>query len=208
MNAIRSMHNLSPVGYLILQEDESARQSNGNMRSIGHYFGVDRLPALFPPDDAIREALGEPPIQDVRLKAVIEEWFDSRFANTAFIPDGNRAFRLLKAFHSFGFPFELVHCDLAWTHGEEERLKDYTATDQLPPTVSCTYGFDVSWPRCNHSAIIQPGVVPSNLAWCQKLNLYGLLSDYEDAARLRDEYLLAYPYPPFDIYFVKRCCPK
>ena len=107
--------------------------------------------------------------------------------------------RLLEAFEECGFQFELVHCQLAWKVGEEDRLNAY-ATQEKSPVISLTYGFDVSWPSCTHSAVLQPGVVPSSLLWRRRLNEYGLLRDYESAVELRTEYLAVYPYPPFDIY--------
>jgi len=178
--------------------------TNEYRRDFGPYSGVDRLPPFAAPEAAIRQALGEPPVQDVRLYAALEEWFDARFGNTAFIPSRSQALRLLNAFQVCGFQFELVYCELAWKKGEEQRLNDYEKTSEKPPVVSLTYGLDVSWPSCNHSAILQPGVVPSSLPWRQRLNQNGLLNDYEDAAQLRAEYLAVYPNPPFDIYVVHR----
>ncbi len=63
-------------------------------------------------------------------------------------------------------------------------------------------------PTCNHSAILQPGVVPSSQPWRQKLNQFGLLNNYEDAVELRAEYLAIYLYPPFDIYMVHKVEPE
>jgi hypothetical protein len=199
-----ALHNLTPAGYLVLQESEQAMLTNEYRRDFGPYSGVDRLPPFAAPEAAIRQALGEPPVQDVRLYAALEEWFDARFGNTAFIPSRSQALRLLNAFQVCGFQFELVYCELAWKKGEEQRLNDYEKTSEKPPVVSLTYGLDVSWPSCNHSAILQPGVVPSSLPWRQRLNQNGLLNDYEDAAQLRAEYLAVYPNPPFDIYVVHR----
>lgn len=204
MSQNRTSYNLAAAGYLILQESEQARLTNEYRRSFGPYFGVDRLPPFLPPETAIRRTLGEPPIQDIRLYTALEEWCDARFGNTAFISARSQAVRLLTAFQACGFQFEFVYAELAWKDGEEERLKAYAMTGEETPVFSLTYGFDVSWPSCNHSAILQPGVVPSSLAWRQKLNQYGLLNDYEDAVQLRDEYLTVYPYPPFDIYVVRK----
>lgn len=199
-----TLHNFAPAGYLILQESDQTRLSNEYRRDFGPYFGVDRLPQLFPPEAAIREAIGEPPVKDMRLYAALEEWFDSHFGNTAFIPSRSQALRLLNAFQECGFQFELVYCQLAWKEGEEGRLNAYAKTDEKSPEISLTYGFDISWPSCNHSAILQPGIVPHSLPWRQKLNQHGLLNNYEDAAELRAEYLAIYPYPPFDIYMVHK----
>jgi hypothetical protein len=204
MNQNPALYELAPAGYLIVQESEQARLTNEYRRAFGSYSGVDRLPPLLPPETVIRQALGEPPIQDMCLYEALEEWFDSRFGNTAFIPVRSQALRLLKAFQACGFQFELIYCQLAWKEGEEERLSTYGTTDETLPAASQTYGFDVSWPSCTHSAILQPGVVPSSLAWRQKLNRYGLLNNYEDAAQLRAEYVAVYPYPPFDIYVVHK----
>jgi hypothetical protein len=199
-------YNVSPAGYLLLREVDDAATGDAYRKNFGPYAGVDRLPSFFPPDATIRQAIGEPPIHDIRLHASLEEWFGSRFGNTAFISGREQAFRLFMAFGSFGFRLELASCQLAWVEGEEERLKSYGPTDEASPVVSQTYGFDISWPTCNHSAILQPGVVPSSQAWRSKLNEHGLLDRYEDASRLRQEYLVTYPYPPFDIYLVRKVC--
>src|SRR5262249_60912602 len=131
---------------------------------FGLYCGVDRLPLLLPPERTLRQALGEPPVQDARLYAAVEEWFEAPFENTAFIPGRSQVLRLLNAFQACGFRFELVYCQLAWKKGEEDRLNAYAKTEEATPAISLTYGFDVSWPNCNHSAILQPGVVPSSLS--------------------------------------------
>lgn len=197
-------HALAPVGYLILQEAEQAMLNNDYRLAFGPYFGVDRLPPLLPPEHTVRQALGEPPVQDMRLFAALEEWFQVPVDHTAFIPSNSQALRLLKAFQACGFQFERVYCQFAWKKGEENRLDSYTKMEETTPVVSLTYGFDVSWPNCKHSAILQPGVVPTSLAWRKRLNQYGLLNDYESAAELRAEYLAVYPYPPFDIYVVHK----
>src|SRR5437762_616756 len=115
-------YRLAPAGYLILQEPEQARLSNEYRRAFGPYFGVDRLPPLLAPEDAVREALGEPLVQDMRLYAALDEWFDAPYGNTAFISSRSQALRLLMAFQACGFQFELVFCQLAWKEGEEDRL--------------------------------------------------------------------------------------
>jgi hypothetical protein len=190
------------AGYLILQDCETARLSIEYRRAFGPYCGVDRLPPLLPPDPVACPASGDAPVPDARLGAAVAEWLDSRFANTAFIPTRRQALPLLRAFQGHGLRFELVYCQLAWQPGEEERLNSYASTNDQVAAEAITYGFDVSWPTCNHSAILQPGVVPASAAWRAKLNRYGLLTNYEDAAALRREYLAVYPYPPFDIYVV------
>jgi hypothetical protein len=204
MSKIPESYYLTCAGYLILQEPNEALLSDEYRRRFGLYCGVDRVPPLIAPDPAIRQAIGEVPLEDVRLAKTIDEWFDTRLGATAFIPSHYQALRLFLAFREHGFRFELVLCQLACKEGEEERQAAYAMTDEAAPTVSLTYGFDVSWPSCTHSAILQPGVVPTSLPWRQKLNQHGLLSDYEDATRLRDEYLLVYPYPPFDIFLVHK----
>jgi hypothetical protein len=204
MNGFHESINLAVAGFLILQDCDEARLSDEYRQAFGSYCGVDRLPHLFPSDPVIRQMIGEPAIQDTRLAGTIDEWFDSSFGNTAFIAHHNQAIRLFDAFKSFGFRFELVCCQLAWREGENKRLSDYPKTEERFPQVSGTYGFDVSWPTCNHSAIFQPGIVPTTLSWKQKLNPYGLLNDYKDAAMLRDDYLAIYPHPPFDIFLVHK----
>lgn len=204
MNKNPASYNLAPAGYLIVQESEQARLTNDYRRAFGPYFGVDRLPPFIAPDPEIRKQLGEPPVQDMRLYAALDEWFAIHSGGNAFIPGRNQAVRLLRVFQACGFQLELVYCQLAWKDGEEERLNAYAMAGEKPPVILLTYGFDVSWPSCNHSAILQPGVVPSSLVWREKLNRYGLLNDYEDAAQLRDEYLSVYPYPPFDIYSLSK----
>jgi hypothetical protein len=126
------LHYLAPIGYLILQKAEEARLTNEYRRAFGPYYGVDRLPPLFPPDALIRNAIGEAPVQDERLGTVIEEWLDARFGSTAFIPNGSQAVRLLQTFHRFGYRFELVYCQLAWKDREGDRLIAYARTDETP----------------------------------------------------------------------------
>ena len=191
-------YNLDPAGYLIVRPCEDVPRVNDYRRSFGAYYGVDRLPALFPADPAIRSAIGEPRLDDPRLAAAIDELENSHFGNTAFLPRRTHAFQLLNTFGTFGLRFELLYCQLAWREGEEQRRKSYPRMAEA----SVTYGFDVSWPSCNHSAILQPGVVPSSISWRAKLNQYGLLDHYDVAVTLRDEYLGVYPYPPFDVYLV------
>jgi hypothetical protein len=204
MSEILGSLNLTAAGFLLLQDPDEARLANEYRRRFGRYYGVDRLPPLFSPDATIRQALGEAPVQDLPLARAIEEWLDARFGNTAFIPGRSQALRLFNVLRGFGLRLELVYCHLAWKVGQEGRLNAYSAADESSPVISLTYGFDVSWPRCNHSAILQPPVVTSTMAWRKKLNEYGLLNDYADAVKLRDDYLLAYPYPPFDIYLVHK----
>jgi hypothetical protein len=196
--------NLNPAGYLLLQNPEVARRSNTYRENFGVYSGVDRIPPILPPPKTASEYLGTAPFRADELHAAREQWLDSRFGNTAFIPSRDIASRLLMAFRSFGYQLELVFCDLAWTKGEESRLGSYPVFDDGLPADSLTLGFDISWPTCNHSAILQPGIVPGNPAWRSRLNTFGLLDDYGDATTLRDEYLIVYPYPPMDIYLVKR----
>jgi hypothetical protein len=197
-------YNLTSVGYLIVQDPEEAREHDEYRRTFGRYCGVDRLPPFIPPDREVRALLGEPLVQDERFFAALDEWFDARPETTAFIADDCQAFRLFETLRSFDFRLELLYCELAWNDEEEERRAAYVPVMGSPPVVSKTYGFDVSWPRCNHSAILQPGAVPNNPRWRGKLNNDGLLDDYKDALRLREEYLNVYPYPPFDVYLIHR----
>jgi hypothetical protein len=204
MNQNPTSYNLIPAGYLILQESDEAMRANEYLRAFGPYFGVDRLPPFVAPDVAVRQALGMPPMNDVHLHATLDEWFDSPIENTAFIAERAQALRLCKAFEACGHHFEVVYCELAWKRGEEDRSNAYPNAEDGRSCISLTYGYDVSWPTCNHSAILQPGVVPSSPSWRERLNQHGLLSDYESAVELRNDYLAVYPCPPFDIYLVHR----
>jgi len=195
---------LHHAGYLILRRPEDASFGDERRRGIAGYFGLDRLPLIVAADPAIRAAVGAPPIHDAKLRDLTDEWFDARFGNTAFIPTHHRAMRLLKGFRSFGLEFELVYCHLACSDGEEDRLAAYETTAEAAPEIVLTYGFDVSWPTCTHSAILQPGVVSCSPHWRDRLNGYGLLDDYLDAVTLRAEYLAVYPYAPFDTYAVHK----
>jgi hypothetical protein len=200
MNEMCTLHHLAPAGYLLLQDAEQARLSHPHRRSFGAYFGVDRLPLLVPADPAIGEE-GVPAAQSDSLTRLIDEWLDSSFGNTGFLPTRKQTLEFSKAFDKQDLHFELVYCEVAWKKGEEARLSDYPGAVDPPSTLSLTYGFDISWPSCNHSAIFQPGVVPTSADWRERLNKYGLLNHYEDAVRLRAEYLAVCP-PPFDIYLV------
>jgi hypothetical protein len=204
MNSENTHFQLGPAGYLILQEPEHARSSNEYNRSFGYYCGVDRIPPLFPPDVAIK-VFGANTTQHPRLNAAIFEWLDdARSPISAFIPSRKQATNLLSTFKSFGLPLDLIFCELAWQADDKDRVKSYSPVDDDAPPICQTYGFDVSWPSCTHSAILQPGLVPSNPAWRQRLNANGLLNDYRDAFTLRDEYLKIYPSQPFDIYRVHK----
>ncbi len=72
------------------------------------------------------------------------------------------------------------------------------------PRIAFTYGYDVSWPNCKHSAIFQPTVKDSLLELIkdkplikywerqvpqQDLNQFGLFDRYLDARQLRDRYM-------------------
>jgi hypothetical protein len=202
MAKIESSYNLVPAGYLIVQESEYLRNNNKYYQGFGTYFGVDRLLRFVWPDDVIRRGLGMPPIEDPRLRETTEEWFNARSEMTAFITDYGRALRLIERLRAYGHRLELLYCEIAPTEGEVNRLDTYEAVEGARPVLSKTYGFDISWPTCTHSAIFEPGVVPENPSWRSRLNQYGLLDDYGDALQLRDEYLRVYPHPPFDIYLV------
>jgi len=195
-------YNLTPVGYLLLQDAELARSSNDYNRALGLYCGVDRLPAF---TDIDRHCLPKTTAMgQAAIEKVATEWYDARSGATAFLANPVQASDLIKGFHAVGIALDLVYCQLAWRLGQENTLKQYTLDDSGPPRIALTYGFDVSWPTCNHSAIRQPGVVPTNPMWRSRLNEWGVLNNYEDAEELRKEYLEVYPYPPFDIFLVHK----
>jgi hypothetical protein len=191
--------NLLPVGYLIVEATALQIQPGGQT-----YQGVDRLPHFVPPEPEIREYFREPLVKDKRLYRALDEWFATRDGPIAFIPSAKQALRLFDTFVSYGYGLELLFCHLAWQPGEEGRVAAYRPVAEVPTSFAITYGFDVSWPAATHSAIYQPGVVPENPGWLKRLNEWGLLSTYEDAKQLREEYLAVYPYPPFDIYLVHK----
>lgn len=197
-------YRLFPAGYLITEDWQDLRRSNEYYRNFGPYYGVDRRPQLIAPDDTLRRLLGVPAVTDMRLRAALEEWFDCHPPATAFITDEAHAVRLCETLRSFGYRLELLYCQLALKNDEEDRLAAYKKVEGPVPVFQTTFGFDVSWPLCNHSAILQPGVVPSSASWRSRLNQYGLLDNYADALELRKEYLTVQPELPFDIYFVHR----
>ena len=200
MSSPKQAFNLRPVGYLIAQ-DASGRLSS--TESAGTYYGVDRLPPFIAPDPVIRKAIGEPPVDDPGLFEALDNYFDNiKDAPTPFIPERDEATSLFLALHTADIALELLFCELAFGPSEQERTAAYPEFVGDRPNVGVTYGFDVSWPACTHSAIRQPGIVPKNKNWLTRLNSWGLLCHYEDALRLRSEYLLAYPYPPFDVFLV------
>jgi hypothetical protein len=193
---------LYPAGFLLVMKPNDPMECSEHRRSFGGYYGVDRLPLFFPPDPEIRRAIGEPVIENEALASLLQEWFDSGHQNTAFITHCDQAIRMLTSFRGFGFDLELIYCQIALQSDEKTRLGDYDAIEETDPRSYQAYGFDVSWPSCDHSAILQPGVVPSRPDWRARLNNFGLLSQYDDAYILREEYLRVYPAPPFDIYLV------
>jgi hypothetical protein len=195
---------LLPAGYLIVV-DAAEYSQNTYLKNAGRvYCGVDRRPALIAPDPAIRDELGLPRVQDKDLAEALDQWFDALNPPPAFIRQARTAFRWFDTFVRHGHNLELVFCDLAWSTGEEDRLTRYPAWEEERPATAITYGYDVSWPTANHSAIFQPGVVDRNPSWQSRLNKWGLLDNYVDAAHLREDYLNVYPYPPFDIYIVHK----
>ena len=197
-------YNLTPAGYLIVLSPENARDSNDYTRRFGLYAGVDRLPPKPAPDRATETFLGKDGARVPELESLADTWLYARLEAGEFIPDLTLASWVRNQFQSFGLQYDLVYCELAWRSGEEDRLKAYQPVLGGPPTISETYGFDISWPSCTHSAILQPGVVPGNPTWLSRLNQYGLLSEYDDAVTLRDRYLRVCPCPPFDIYLVHK----
>jgi hypothetical protein len=199
---------LSAAGYLLLTNAANSSAAVENRGTTDPYAGVDRIPPLIALDDIARQKSRNFGGHDVSLGTVIDEWLDSRFGNTAFIPSHARSLQLLDAFESFGWPLDLVFCQVAWNESKTSNVHLYGPADEVPPVISVTYGFDVSWPTCNHSAIRQPGIVPTSLTWRKRLNQFGLLTDYEEADVLRNEYLVAYPYPPFEIYLVHKVAVK
>jgi hypothetical protein len=200
MSSPQQAFNLRPVGYLITQDASGKLSPTG---SAGTYYGVDRLPPFIAADPAIREALGEPPIDNPELFQAFEDYFTMvKDVPTPFLPRYEEAMSLLLSLGASGIALELVFCELAFGSSEQERTAAYPNVVGDRPNVGITYGFDVSWPACTHSAIRQPGVVPKNENWLRRLNRWGLLCDCEDALRLRSDYLVTYPYPPFDIFLV------
>jgi hypothetical protein len=166
------VYSLTPVGYLIVEPTEH-KDPYGRKTLL--YRGVDRVPLFLAPDDEIRRLLGAPLVENEELRSVLEEWYDARSDLTRFMPCAAQAMQLLESFHRLQFRFELLFCRLAWTANEAERVSQYAPVDGEPLAIATTYGFDVSWPTCNHSAIWQPGVVPESAAWQAKLNRFGLL---------------------------------
>ncbi len=200
MSSQQQTVNLCPVGYLIAQDAAVGLSPN---ESAGTYYGVDRQPPFIAPDPIIRMALGEPPLDDSRLFDALDNYFNKvKDAPTPFIVQREVATSLFTSLRPGGVPLELLFCELALESTDEERRGAYPSFVEARPQIRTTYGFDVSWPACTHSAIRQPGLVPKNENWLRRLNKWGLLSRHEDALRLRSEYTVAYPYPPFDIFLV------
>ncbi len=204
MNSALNSYNLTPAGYLIVQAPKQAMHANECLKEAVPYFGVDRLPPFIAPDLEIRQLLGKPVIRDEHARRALERWFEIQESINSFIPNQRLALQLQRDLQGLGYELELIYCQLAWQKGDEDRVAIYAETESTPPNVTIAYGFDVSWPNCNHSAIIQPGIVGSEISWRKKLNAYGLLASYEDAVRLRQDYIASYPYPPFDIYLVHK----
>jgi len=207
MNERRIEFNLRCLGLLVLLEAEEAERSNQYRQQFGRYYGVDRLPPVSEFDMSPNPTSDPSFTRDLRMLMTARAWSKSRKTDSAFITQPERAIELSSILRLQGFRLEVVSAQLAWTNDEDDRERAYGAVEGLMPKVVMNYGFDVSWPTCNHSAIIQPGVVPGNEQWRCKLNEYGLLHNYETAAALRDLYLSKYPYPPFDIYLVQKVGP-
>ncbi|GAC1475365.1 MAG: hypothetical protein NVSMB9_27730 [Isosphaeraceae bacterium] len=194
--------HFKPAGYLILQDAEAARDRNSYHQEFGLYCGVDRQ-FVYPSRDGIDLATSDHFTID-GLEQIVSDFWDKQTNFTAFLADFGTALSFYHQIRTYLERIELVYCDLAITSGEEDRLDAYEETSRPDDRIILMYGFDVSWPWANHSAIIQPGVVPDNPTWKGRLNRWGLLDSFEDALTLRKEYLEVYPYPPFDIYLVHK----
>ncbi|HEY2841609.1 MAG TPA: hypothetical protein VGJ26_20785 [Pirellulales bacterium] len=193
---------MSDAGYLILQVSDDAELSNDYRRRIGTYRGVDRLPPFLYPDDTVRLALNAPLVDDPQIRAALETWFEIHTDATPFLKSFSDAARVLGSMEPVGIRLEIVYCQIAGTDEDDDRRQSHAGSCEGSALVTSFYGFDVSWPSCNHSAILQPGVVPESAEWRSQLNEFGLLGCYSDAVALRDEYVRAYPYPPFEIFLV------
>lgn len=193
---------LSPTGYLIVRDANEFMGSNERNQQFGRYCGVDRLPPFSELNSGIPENTGATPVEN-DLKLAIEEWCNLHSNKSAFIPSYQRAAHLFKNFCGLGFKFELIFCQLAFSPTEMAHVSSYSPVEIGSKSLLVPYGFDVSWPSCNHSAILQPGIVPESTRWRTKLNENGLLITYGAAVQLRNEYLSVYPYPPFDIFLVQ-----
>ncbi len=190
---------LVPAGYLIVTRVPGiAMQFPANHR-LRWYRGVDRLPPQLFPDPTVAGIHH----REIELIAAVEEWHSLHSDLTAFVANWQRADTLFDVLQSLIGECELLYCEVAIRISEGGRRKDYPPVVGGAPFTQSTFGYDVSWPGCNHSAIAQPGVVPDNANWLHALNERGLLDEFDDALRLRDEYLRVYPHPPFDIFLVQ-----
>jgi len=203
MNQPRSFA-LKPAGYLIVEDVRAVRRAFKT-----NYHGIDRLPKMYHADVWYKRVYENPEGSDRRLDDALLALEEVAGPNAAFIAEYSAALRLLQTFRNLNYVFELLYCDVA--HAENENYVEVYPANSSHAGASLTLGFDICWPTANHSAIFQPGVVPrfsdekpGDPHWREKLNKWGLLDDYQDATRLRDEYLAVYPYPPFDIFLVNK----
>lgn len=190
-------------GYLLVPSEQIARDSNTRRQSFGVYFGVDR-PFLPPVTERQFEDL-------VEGKDMTGTWFDlvdrieeAHQPGTAFISDVTTTRRLRDLLEGVGGSTEILSVFQVVRPGSnavgcrlEELIREFSETVDI-------YGYDVSCDHCNHSAIVQPGVVDQDPTWKLKLNEFGLMDNCEDALRLRELYASVYSSRDFEVFLVAR----
>jgi len=190
------VHHTS-VGYLIVEQLTAELLRSRDVP----YHGLDRLPQFEPADQNVRAYWRLEPLEDTALANAIEEFSDKLWSGCVFFARHEEASTSLNSLKRAGMSLEILFCELAWSDNEVSRLNSYPASVDPPACTSMRcLGYDVSWPGANHSAILQPGVIDKSIPWKQKLNEWGLLNFYSQAAEIREEYLRIYPNPPFDIF--------
>src|SRR5262249_21740369 len=98
---------------------QAACASNDYRKKLQPYFGVDRLPHLFLPDDYIRELIGVPPVTDPLERDILQEYFDAR-DDFHWLHSFNQAVALIRGLRGLGHDLELLICDLATTAAETD----------------------------------------------------------------------------------------
>jgi len=193
-------HFALPVGYLVAIKTEIVQASSSWGKSFGPYLGVDRLPPYACPELEFWSLTGCSSAQVAKALMVLDTHFPEPKLS-AFISDLQVVKTLLNEIDPDGRLFEILFCEtLVLAEDSPPTYYQPVVLDKVKH--ACFYGYDVSWPTCNHSAIFQPAKARTRRIPSSDLNQFGLLSEFGQALDLRNLYLQEYPYPPFDVFRV------
>lgn len=149
---------LKGVGFLIVVRPEAFSLSSEWVYSIspwtkqfGPYYGVDRVAPLCCPKMDFWKHFSLPLESLSSLSIAVCEHVDSHPSHD-FIQDWALCKRVIDDLDPNLKFLEILFCETIW----ESRAKTVFGSVVECSETRLTYGYDMSWPNCNHSAIFQP----------------------------------------------------